>query len=80
MFKKKLPPIPEPSRLDVLSEMDLFSALEADMMNASEQMKTYRQRLGDPEVALALLEQHLMSADALTKALRRKHVAVLPNV
>jgi hypothetical protein len=78
MLKKKRPPLPEPSRLDVLSQTDLFNSLEAHMMNASHQFKMFQQS-GDPEMALARLEDHLMNADAIAKALRRK-VAAAPNV
>lgn len=72
-------PIPEASRFDRMSTGDLSLALEADLMSAGHIFQTYQQRLGEPEAALALLQDHLDSAMAMTKALRRKHVVTMPN-
>jgi hypothetical protein len=77
MRKKKLPPIPPPSRLDSLSESDLFQALESALSAATHMVTTYRHNPGDREMALAHLERYVDESAAVTKAMRRKYAPLL---
>jgi hypothetical protein len=78
-WKKKPIPIPEASRFDRMTETDLFLSLEASLMTAGAMMQRYSNRDGDKSEALALLQSHLEDATAITKAMRRKLVVILPN-
>jgi hypothetical protein len=78
-LRKKPPPIPEASRLDRMTETDLYLALEADLINANRVMSVYQQQPSDREPSLAQLQSHLENATAEVKALRRKLVVILPN-
>jgi hypothetical protein len=77
-WKKKVP-IPEASRFDRMTETDLFLSLEASLMTAGAMMQRYSNRSGDRSEALALLQSQLEDATAITKAMRRKLVVILPN-
>lgn len=78
MLRRRMPPLPDPSRMDRLSQEDLFLTLEASLASSTHQFGECRTSY-DKEMPLALLEHSLENALASAKALRRK-VAAVPNI
>lgn len=68
MFKTRLPPLPEPSRLDSLLSGDLQALLETSLGETFHLMDDQE----DWAKSLALMERHLETALMVCRSLRRR--------
>jgi hypothetical protein len=73
-LKKKLPPMPEESRFDRMSETNLFIITETSIGEAGNFLTQYRDDRLSREQNLAWLEVELETALGAARALRRKVV------
>ena len=77
MFRKKTAPeLPPPSKLDRLSERELIDALEANLSRSSDLFRGLSHSEIDRGWTLALLADHLETAEEVVKALQRKWVVL----
>jgi hypothetical protein len=70
--RKPTKPIPEPSKFDVLDEVQLFQGLETALGESMWLADIYRRDPTKREVHLEALEVHLETALGSCRALRRK--------
>jgi hypothetical protein len=70
--KPKIPPIPPPSRLDRLSDVELFEAMESSLGEVFNLMGEYRNSGEEREMIMALIELHLETALGSCRSMRRR--------
>lgn len=72
--RSKLPPIPPPSRLDRLSDIEIFEAMETSLGEVHHLLNEWRATPQDREMTMALIELHLETALASSRSMRRRLV------
>jgi hypothetical protein len=70
--KPKIPPVPPPSRLDRLSDIELYETMESSLGEVHHLLSDFRTDGTDREMKMALVELHLETALLASRSMRRR--------